>query len=501
LLNASVGVQRALDRLRPVPGQPSSKAQIIHRQSLALAHGVRALVLPDRTHEGTHERTRTGTHTAPVPAATAAATATTAEATHKTSPAERARRTFGRSAIAPRSVAADSARVVAPGRIARRSLVSCVGADRAVPAAAIAILLVASAVSSAPALSQSGPIGGTTGDGPEARITAGGVTNAVGGPNGSIDDSPVEGLGVIAGIQNDGAAEGGQDATPQDAAVAGMLDDGTLLKPVAVDTTVADGSGLMRSYRVRSGDTLTGIARKFDVSMMTVWWANHLRAKDDLHIGQILTIPPVSGVVITVGSSDTLETLAAQYRVEPSEIIDANQLSDPNLVIGQTLTIPGAHGAAIATPKPAPKPAATRSSTTTSHGSTKPPSRYTGGKFAWPVAGGYISQYFHYGHYAIDIAADYGTRVKAAAAGTVIFAGWKSNGGGYQVWISHGSNLYTTYNHMSSISVGRGQHVSRGQQVGRVGQSGNATGPHLHFEVWRGPVWSGGTRVNPLLYL
>jgi murein DD-endopeptidase MepM/ murein hydrolase activator NlpD len=497
LLNASVGVQRALDRLRPVPGQRSSKAQVIHRQSLALARGVRALVLPERMHDGTDERTRTGTHLVP------AAASAPAEATHhQTVTPEPARRKVGRSAIAPRSVAADSARVVAPARIARRSLVSRIGADRAVPAAAIAILLVASAVSSAPALSQSGPVGGTIGDGHEARIIAGGVASAVGGPDGSINDSPLEGLGIIAGIQNDGSTGGDQDPAAQDAAVGGTLDDGTLLKPVAVDTTVADGKGLMRTYRVRSGDTLTGIARKFDVTMMTVWWANHLRAKDDLHIGQILTIPPVSGVVVTVGASDTLETLAATYDIDPSEIIGANQLNDPHLVIGQTLTIPGGHGAAIATPKPKPaaKPA-TKSSTSSSHGSSQPPSRYTGGKFAWPVDGGYISQYFHYGHYAIDIAAPYGTRVKAAAAGTVIFAGWKSNGGGYQVWISHGSNLYTTYNHMSSISVGRGQHVSRGQQVGRIGQSGNATGPHLHFEVWRGPVWNGGTRVNPLLYL
>jgi len=101
----------------------------------------------------------------------------------------------------------------------------------------------------------------------------------------------------------------------------------------------------------------------------------------------------------------------------------------------------------------------------------------------------------------IDIAADYGSEVRAAGAGTVIFAGWKGNGGGYQVWISHGSNLYTTYNHMSAISVGYGQTVSEGDQVGRVGQSGNATGPHLHFEVWRGPVWAGGTRLNPLGFL
>jgi murein DD-endopeptidase MepM/ murein hydrolase activator NlpD len=120
----------------------------------------------------------------------------------------------------------------------------------------------------------------------------------------------------------------------------------------------------------------------------------------------------------------------------------------------------------------------------------------------WPVIGGgnYISQYFHYGHYALDIAADYGAKVVASAPGKVIFAGWKSNGGGYQVWVSHGSNIYTTYNHMSAVTVSRGESVSRGEQVGRVGASGLATGPHCHFEVWNGRIWDGGTRVNPLKY-
>jgi murein DD-endopeptidase MepM/ murein hydrolase activator NlpD len=145
-----------------------------------------------------------------------------------------------------------------------------------------------------------------------------------------------------------------------------------------------------------------------------------------------------------------------------------------------------------------------RPSSTTRTGSrttVRPPSQYTGGAFAWPANGGYISQYYSGGHPAIDIAADYGTGVKAAAAGTVTFAGWKSNGGGYQIWIAHGSGLYTTYNHLSSIAVSTGAHVGRGSFIGRIGASGWATGPHLHFEVWRGPIWNGGTRVNPLAYL
>jgi len=486
-------------------------AQTLHRHGVSLARGVRALVLPERQYDARVERPHPITAATASPAGVAAAPVTPTPAVAPSI----ARRTVARTGLVARSApAATPAIGAAPARLAHRSLVSRVGAGRAVPAAAVAILLVATAISSAPALAQPGSVGNTGGSGTEARIAIGGAPGAVGGPDGPISDSPYEGLGVIGsgatGIdganENDGPTgnDGATNPESADAVDATAFDDGTLLKPVAVDTTVTDGSGLMRSYKVRSGDTLTGIARKFGVSMMTVWWANHLRAKDDLHIGQTLTIPPVSGVVITVSSTDTLEALAAKYQIEPQEIIDANKLDDPNLVIGQTLTIPGGHGAGIPTPKPAtPKPVAKSSggSSSGSHTSSKPPSQYSGGKFAWPVDGGYISQYFHYGHYALDIAADYGTRVKAAAAGTVIFAGWKNNGGGYQVWIAHGSNLYTTYNHMSSISVGRGQHVGRGQQVGRVGQTGNATGPHLHFEVWRGPIWNGGTRVNPLIYL
>ncbi|MDO8484451.1 MAG: M23 family metallopeptidase [Candidatus Limnocylindrales bacterium] len=400
-----------------------------------------------------------------------------------------------------------------PTRQARISLIARVGHDRTVALVAAGILLGASVVS----VSASRPepaTGGPTGPGSEVRIAVGGGGVDRGGTITEADPPPdVRSLSRIGAIDDSASASelrsavGSDDALgPQPEAAAGevgvegpFLDDGTLLKPVAVNTTVADGSGLMETYKVKAGDTLTGIASNYGVSMMTLWWANSLKSKDDLHLGQVLTIPPVTGLVVTVKASDTLAGLAARYKVDEQEILDANKLEDPNLVVDQVLAIPGAIGKAI----PTPKPQVTRTSAGSRGGSSRAPASYSGGAFRWPVSGGgnYISQYFHYGHYGIDIAADYGSPVRAAGSGTVIFAGWKGNGGGYQVWIAHGSGLYSTYNHMSAISVGSGQGVSEGQQVGRVGQSGHATGSHLHFEVWRGGIWDGGSRVNPLAYL
>jgi murein DD-endopeptidase MepM/ murein hydrolase activator NlpD len=374
--------------------------------------------------------------------------------------------------------------------------------ERLVTATAVGLVAVALVISNLGAAIASGPTGNTDGAGTEPRIgLAGAVDGVAFAPQGGIDDR-VASEGSVTGLDGTVTTSGSWDLSPADqTTIAGpFASDGTLLKPVSVDTTVDDGSDLLQTYRVRPGDTLTGIAAKFHVSMMTVWWANNLKNKDDLKIGESLTIPPVNGLVVTVRASDTLQSLAARYHADPADIIGVNQLTDPILVVGQTLTIPGARSAPIPTPKPTPTPKPVAHSSG-GGGSSRPPTTYSGGRLSWPVPGGYISQYFHYGHYALDIAAPMGTPVLAAAGGTVIFAGWKNNGGGYQVWIAHGSNLYTTYNHMSSISVGRGQSVARGQRVGRVGMTGDATGPHCHFEVWIGPIWNGGVRVNPLNYL
>jgi murein DD-endopeptidase MepM/ murein hydrolase activator NlpD len=389
---------------------------------------------------------------------------------------------------------------------ARGTLGSAFLRERTLPIGVAALVIGASLVSVAGTVGASGSTGSTGPAGNAPRIAIGGGTNGTGSgadgssggaSNGAAENSGVGGTGLGDAI-NDRLA-GPEDPEAWIGPLGPFLDDGTLIMPVAVDTTVADGADKLKSYRVRSGDTLTGIAHRFGVSMMSIWWANHLTSKDELRIGELLVIPPVNGLVVTIADGDTLESIAQSTGVSADEIVSYNGLTDTNLVIGQRLIIPGARGAAIATPKPAPRPAAKASRGTTYH---PPPATYGGGPFAWPVPGGTISQYFHASHPAIDIQAPFGSRVVAAAGGTVTFAGWNDNGGGYQIWISHGSGLYTTYNHLSAINVGVGERVGRAQQVGRVGQSGWATGPHLHFEVWRGYPWAGSSyRVNPLIYL
>jgi murein DD-endopeptidase MepM/ murein hydrolase activator NlpD len=124
---------------------------------------------------------------------------------------------------------------------------------------------------------------------------------------------------------------------------------------------------------------------------------------------------------------------------------------------------------------------------------------------AWPVANrsSWVSQGYHTGHKANDIASYSGTRVVPMRTGRVVFAGWKSNCGGYQVWVSHGDGLYSAYYHLRSEYMSKGQYVTRQETtLGRVGSTGCSTGPHLHFEVWRGFPWSSGSyRVRPWTYI
>ena len=99
-------------------------------------------------------------------------------------------------------------------------------------------------------------------------------------------------------------------------------------------------------------------------------------------------------------------------------------------------------------------------------------------------------------HPGIDLAGAYGTPIYATADGTVVRAGWNSGGYGNLVELDHGRGITTRYGHMSAILVKAGEHVTRGQQIGRIGSTGRSTGNHLHYEVR-----IDGRAVNPIPFM
>jgi len=126
------------------------------------------------------------------------------------------------------------------------------------------------------------------------------------------------------------------------------------------------------------------------------------------------------------------------------------------------------------------------------------------GSMVWPVSGPIVSPFgyrihpilgYRKLHTGIDFAVGYGTPIKAADSGAVIYATWMS-GYGNVIIVDHGGGISTLYAHQSSLAVGSGALVTRGQVVGYVGSTGFSTGPHLHFEVR-----VNGTPVDPMGYL
>jgi murein DD-endopeptidase MepM/ murein hydrolase activator NlpD len=193
-----------------------------------------------------------------------------------------------------------------------------------------------------------------------------------------------------------------------------------------------------------------------------------------------------SRVTYTVARGDTLYRIASRFRVSVRHLMTANHIGDPReLQIGQILVIPGAHVSARvasteSTALPYDGPRALR-------------------EFAWPVAEGVVSSGFgiRHGvmHDGVDIAAPAGTLVQAAGNGVVIFAG-RLHGYGNTIIIRHDSHYATVYGHDEINLVRVGERVSRGETIGRIGATGDATGDNLHFEVRRDNV-----ARNPLAYL
>ncbi len=250
-------------------------------------------------------------------------------------------------------------------------------------------------------------------------------------------------------------------------------------------------------YVVRDGDTLTGIATMFGVSPNTIIGANDIQ-NGVIHPGEQLIILPITGIQHTVLKGETLASLADAYKSDAHDIALYNNLADTDpLTVGQSIIIP--NGELAASPSTSSNVATTKTKVATSKQKTKvstsktfkpAPLRDAGGPeydnyYMWPVAGGIITQTLH-GYNGVDIGAPTGTDMYASAAGTVIIAkdngGWNGGYGNYIV-IAHPNGTQTLYGHASKVFVSAGDTVTQGELIGKVGRTGEATGPHLHFEV------------------
>ena len=244
----------------------------------------------------------------------------------------------------------------------------------------------------------------------------------------------------------------------------------------------------VRDYTVQKGDTISGLAQKFGLSVDTIKWANSLEDNLNIKPGQVIRIPPVTGVVHKVKKGDTVYSIAKYYQTNAQGIVDYpfnTFTSDETfeLAVGQILIVPDGV---------MPKAEKVYIAKQTPNAGTVVAS----GIFVWPTSGK-ISQRFTWYHRAIDIANSIGTPILAADAGKVIVAGWPDNVGyGNRVIIDHGNGFVTLYGHMSKVLVDVGQTVQRGGTIGLIGSTGRSTGPHCHFEI----RVSGKTQ-DPLTYL
>jgi len=244
------------------------------------------------------------------------------------------------------------------------------------------------------------------------------------------------------------------------------------------------------TYTVVKGDTLWSISRRYDVNMSTIISANNLKEISRLSIGQKLKLPitnmdiakaegydqeaAAEEIIYYVKKGESLWSISREYNVKLESIIAANNIKDASRIsAGQQLRIPNVPGA-----------------------------RSNICNFIWPVRGRITSPYgmrvisgrkdFHAG---IDIGGPTGTTIVAAESGRVSYAGYM-RGYGNVIILSHDGGYSTVYGHNSVNLVRKGQYVKRGSIIAKLGSTGNATGPHLHFEIR-----ASGKPVNPLSYL
>jgi len=267
-----------------------------------------------------------------------------------------------------------------------------------------------------------------------------------------------------------------------------------LSSPLTSETASSDAKRKeIVEYTVVAGDTPSTIAAEFGVSTNTVLWENDLRKDEIIKPGDTLKILPVTGVEHRVKEGDTIEKIAKKYDADAEEIKKFNGIEDRTLKAGEEIIVPDGYiSVPVSVPEPPPQKVAQEESEEITPFSSS--EVVTSGEFVWPTTTKHISQYFRWGHTGIDIDNRSRPPIFAAEEGTVVFAGWRS-GYGRTVIISHGNGLQTLYGHADQLYVKSGQKVNKGQAIAKMGSTGWSTGPHVHFEVIKN-----GVKKNPLSY-
>lgn len=236
-------------------------------------------------------------------------------------------------------------------------------------------------------------------------------------------------------------------------------------------------------YKVKSGDTISGITLKFNLkNISTLIAVNDISNVRSLKSGQVLKIPSMDGLIHSISAGETLESLSVKYDITVEDLLDVNDLSSQDLMVGDELFIPGA-----------------KLDNMTLHSAL-------GDLFISPIARSYrITSYFGRrpdpftgvpsSHSGIDLAVPLGTPIRSSMAGRVVYAGFSNIYGNYVI-INHGNGYQTLYGHMYKILTRVGQYIEQGTQIGLVGSTGYSTGPHLHFSVYKD-----GKLIDPLSVL
>ncbi|CAB3389851.1 peptidoglycan DD-metalloendopeptidase family protein [Kyrpidia spormannii] len=266
------------------------------------------------------------------------------------------------------------------------------------------------------------------------------------------------------------------------------------------------GTNVQKHYLVSRGDTLWTIAAAHNTTVDQLQAANpQLANPDEIQEGDTLNLNAVQPYVHVEAVQTVTREVAIPYDVQYQD--DSSMPTGQSKVIRdgaegrkqQTVRIHYENGRPVREEVLSEQVLQDKVDQIVARG-TGPAAGYAGPNWIWPTTAHLISSPYgewrgRESHPGVDIAAPYGAPVYASNGGRVIFAGWDSGGYGNCVRIDHGNGVVTIYGHMSQVLVSPGQAVAQGQVIGHVGATGEATGPHLHYEVH-----AGGHVVNPMPY-